>query len=125
MSAYQRYRFPELHDLRRSVEAAIRDEPVGTPRRRRLVALRKQVLTEIARYERLNPVRDEVSAAAWHVDAGYAQPPAKCGTDGGYYRHKRTTFTEPCKACLRAHSQAERKREKRAAAKAFEGQAVA
>lgn len=33
-----------------------------------------------------------------------AQAPAKCGTDSGYYRHLRTTKTEPCGPCKAAHS---------------------
>lgn len=35
---------------------------------------------------------------------------AKCGTDGGYYRHLRTTKTKPCKACKRAHADYEANR---------------
>jgi hypothetical protein len=35
---------------------------------------------------------------------------AVCGTDGGYYRHVRTTRTAPCDACLFAHREAERYR---------------
>lgn len=34
--------------------------------------------------------------------------PAKCGTDGGYYRHLRITKTEPCEACRQAHAQRKR-----------------
>lgn len=29
---------------------------------------------------------------------------ARCGTDAGYYRHLRQTFTEPCGACKEAHA---------------------
>jgi len=36
--------------------------------------------------------------------------PAKCGTDGGYYRHRRITNTEPCDACKRAHADWKRQR---------------
>jgi WhiB family redox-sensing transcriptional regulator len=32
------------------------------------------------------------------------QPTPECGTEGGYQRHRRTTFTEPCEACRAAHS---------------------
>lgn len=38
------------------------------------------------------------------------RPPAKCGTDGGYYRHKRTTYTDPCEPCKEAHRAYERHR---------------
>lgn len=32
--------------------------------------------------------------------------PAKCGTDSGYYRHRRTLKEEPCDACKAAHAAA-------------------
>jgi hypothetical protein len=35
---------------------------------------------------------------------------AACGTDGGYYRHRRITNTEPCEACKRAHADWKRQR---------------
>jgi hypothetical protein len=35
---------------------------------------------------------------------------ALCGTTGGYYRHLRTTGTEPCGACKAAHARAERRK---------------
>jgi hypothetical protein len=35
---------------------------------------------------------------------------AECGTDGGYYRHKRTDKTEACAACLAAHAEVNRER---------------
>lgn len=34
--------------------------------------------------------------------------PAKCGTDGGYYRHLRRTKTDPCDDCKHAHAVAGR-----------------
>ncbi len=37
-------------------------------------------------------------------------PPAECGTDAGYYRHLRVTFTPPCDGCRVAHSAAWRAR---------------
>lgn len=40
---------------------------------------------------------------------------ARCGTDAGYYRHLRYTFTEPCKACREAHAFAHRARKVRLA----------
>jgi hypothetical protein len=33
---------------------------------------------------------------------------AICGTDSGYFRHLRTTKTEPCDACRAAHAEANR-----------------
>lgn len=36
---------------------------------------------------------------------------AECGTDAGYYRHRRRDKTEPCKACLTAHASATRRKE--------------
>ncbi len=47
------------------------------------------------------------------VDDPHPAPPrpdaAKCGTDSGYYRHKRTTHTEPCNPCRQAHNAAKRR----------------
>jgi len=39
---------------------------------------------------------------------------AVCGTDGGYYRHIRTTKTTPCGDCRRAHCEYEKLRSARA-----------
>lgn len=65
-----------------------------------LLQLRRQVTQEISRVEQ------RIAAAA--------DPPARrrrqrrrraeCGTDGGYYRHLRTTHTRPCAACRAAHA---------------------
>lgn len=33
---------------------------------------------------------------------------ARCGTDGGYYRHLRKTHTPPCEPCKAAHAAANR-----------------
>lgn len=38
---------------------------------------------------------------------------ARCGTDAGYYRHLRYTFTEPCQACREAHAMTHRLRRMR------------
>ncbi len=35
---------------------------------------------------------------------------AKCGTDGGYYRHIRRTKTKACEPCKQAHARAETER---------------
>lgn len=34
--------------------------------------------------------------------------PAECGTDSGYYRHRRQLKDEPCDDCRRAHAEATR-----------------
>lgn len=34
---------------------------------------------------------------------------AQCGTDSGYYRHRRHTHTEPCDPCKEAHRVAQRR----------------
>lgn len=39
---------------------------------------------------------------------------AECGTDGGYYRHRRTLGEPACAACKRAHRDYERMRAMRA-----------
>lgn len=39
---------------------------------------------------------------------------AKCGTDSGYYRHRRQKRELACDECLRAHREAERARAARA-----------
>lgn len=31
------------------------------------------------------------------------RPPAKCGTDAGYYRHRRILKEDPCDECKEAH----------------------
>jgi hypothetical protein len=38
---------------------------------------------------------------------------AKCGTPGGYYRHRRTLKEEPCQPCKDAHTADQREREQR------------
>ncbi|MBB3040995.1 hypothetical protein FHU40_000796 [Nocardioides soli] len=50
----------------------------------------------------------------WHPWPKPRAKVAKCGTDGGYYRHLRRTKTEPCAACRRAHALAQAKRKERA-----------
>lgn len=35
--------------------------------------------------------------------------PAKCGTDAGYFRHRRTNHEEPCDDCRTAHAAATRR----------------
>lgn len=72
--------------------------------RRRLLGLyklRAQVDYEIAQLE------------AQRIGIRPKAPVAKCGTDGGYYRHRRTLKEAPCDACRAAHSKATREREQR------------
>lgn len=38
---------------------------------------------------------------------------AKCGTDGGYYRHRRSLREDPCDDCRAAHAAAEKARSQR------------
>lgn len=69
----------------------------------RLLALQRRTEAEIARLEaRLSRVKQKRARR-------YTQH-AKCGTDGGYYRHLRTTHTAPCEDCKAAHRIAERVR---------------
>ena len=39
---------------------------------------------------------------------------AQCGTDSGYYRHRRTLHEPACDACRMAHAAAEKQRRNRA-----------
>lgn len=41
------------------------------------------------------------------------EPVAVCGTDAGYYRHRRTNNEDACDACKAAHRDAEATRKKR------------
>lgn len=41
-----------------------------------------------------------------------ARPEAKCGTDAGYYRHRRKNNEKPCADCRTAHSIATRRAKK-------------
>lgn len=44
-----------------------------------------------------------------------AARPAQCGTDAGYYRHRRKFREDACDDCKAAHNKAEREREQRKA----------
>ena len=59
----------------------------------RLYDLRAKVEAEIKRVESLRRRRPRPK-----------QKVAACGTDGGYYRHVRTTKTPTCDDCKAAHS---------------------
>ena len=78
--------------------------------RRRLVeltALRARIDAEIATLEAaLEPSRKRGVPR---------RPPAKCGTDGGYYRHVRTLREPACRECLDAHRDYEARRSGRVA----------
>lgn len=101
--AQRQARLTELYALRRRVETEIFDER-----------------TSIAK------AKAAAEAASARVAAGYVpvkpkvRPPARCGTDGGYYRHRRTLREEACTACQEAHAATERDRRRRAAASAAE-----
>jgi hypothetical protein len=41
---------------------------------------------------------------------------AKCGTEAGYYRHRRVLFEPPCLPCKAAHNAAKARRDARASA---------
>jgi hypothetical protein len=43
----------------------------------------------------------------------YVKPPAECGTDAGYYRHRKVTHTDPCGPCKAAHAAATNTRRNR------------
>jgi hypothetical protein len=79
----------------------------------KLLRLRARIDTEIRRLER----RIAAATIAGRIPA--RRGTARCGTDGGYYRHIRTTFTPPCADCLAAHAAAEhvRRIQRRAAAR--------
>lgn len=63
-----------------------------------LLDLRKRIDSELALLASLpaprKPTRGEPS----------------CGTESGYYHHRRITETEPCRACKAAHTAADRAR---------------
>lgn len=59
---------------------------------------------------------DDLDPEQWVTEGGVrvyrgrrhgVRPPAKCGTEGGYYRHLRITKTPTCEACRLAHNHAE------------------
>ena len=84
-------------------------------RLRELYALNIRVTAEIAQIEAA--IHNEIEAlrrareAAKKKGIKIKQAVAECGTDGGYYRHIRTTKTPPCDACKLAHRIAEAIRE--------------
>lgn len=79
----------QLYDLRARVDAAI--------------AAEVKRLENEARRERQRLARLRRSAKAG----------AKCGTDGGYYRHRRTLREDACDPCKKAHREAEAQRKSR------------
>lgn len=64
-----------------------------------------QIRREVAALERIAQEQRDRAERTLHRP-GWAE----CGTDGGYYRHRRTLKEKPCNACKTAHSQAERDR---------------
>ncbi len=76
-------------------------------------------MTDEARLARLLALRERIEREIKQVESRIdstvrrrrpRRERAKCGTDGGYYRHLRTTHTHPCEDCKAAHRVAERVR---------------
>lgn len=89
----------------------------------RLLDLRKRVDDDIAALE--DEIRSEMAAMARAKVAArnaevrlHRRREALCGTDGGYYRHRRKHKQPACDACKLAHrvAEAERKRRREVAA---------
>lgn len=85
-----------------------------------LYALRAKIANEIAGIEA--QIDEEIRAMRRASEAARKQrvkvarrPRAECGTDGGYYRHRRTLKEPACEACKLAHRVAERERAERRA----------
>lgn len=87
----------------------------------RLVELSQRIAEEIADIER--EIQAEMNATSRAKNAARAanlriprRKVALCGTDGGYYRHRRTLKEPACDACKLAHrvSEALRQQEARA-----------
>jgi len=81
----------------------------------RLVELRAKIDAEIDQIEA--EIRAEIAATARAKAAARSagrrvrrRPEALCGTDGGYYRHRRTLGENACDACKLAHRVAEAER---------------
>jgi hypothetical protein len=83
-----------------------------TERIRQLVALRNKIDAELEQIR----ARVAAEAEAQHrarekaLDAGvglHRRKVAQCGTDSGYYRHRRRRHEPACEACLLAHRVAE------------------
>ncbi len=67
-----------------------------------------QIATEVGRMEA------EAKAQRDRLRRHRRASRVECGTDSGYYRHRRTLAEPACEDCLRAHRQAERDRARRA-----------
>lgn len=57
----------------------------------------------------------ELLGGSWVYTNGIASfvpdhPNPLCGSDSGYYHHRRQTLDQPCRACLDAHALAQRNR---------------
>jgi hypothetical protein len=90
-------RLVELHKLRSQIDEEIK-------------ALEKAVI-------RVTVARDKAASQGARVRRVRHRPVAECGTDGGYYRHRRTLREPACEECKAAHRIAEqiralRRREK-------------
>lgn len=60
----------------------------------------EKLLSTIRRQDRI------ATAGPSGVTRNGARKPARCGTDGGYYRHRRVLLEEACKPCKAAHAAA-------------------
>lgn len=60
--------------------------------------------------EQGRPSNELARLTGWRINR-YTNRIAKCGTDAGYYRHKRVTKDDACEPCRMAHRDAERARE--------------
>jgi hypothetical protein len=74
----------------------------------KLCALRRQIDAEIEQVaheieSEVRAMRKAKAAARLAKVQVPKRPVAECGTDGGYYRHRRTLGEEACDACKLAH----------------------
>lgn len=70
----------------------------------------------VTRLEQLRELRDRVDEEIQKELAAlreHKRGRAKCGTDSGYYRHRRTLGEDACTACKAAHREAENDRVRR------------
>jgi hypothetical protein len=90
----RRARIEKLYDLRRKINAEI-----------------DQIAAEID--DEIAAMRRAKKAAMLAKIPAPRRQAAECGTDGGYYRHRRTLGEEACDACKLAHRVYEAQRRQR------------
>lgn len=81
-----------------------------TQRLVKLYSLRASVEEEIVKLEAEINTEALLLTEARRVGVKRPRRTAACGTDSGYYRHRRRDKTPPCDACRLAHNLAERRR---------------